>query len=64
MAERKSEKLNKRAREIEKAMRLVWSSLDSHLPWTYDKRAEGGKAFQKKCVKEYAEILLILSHLY
>ncbi len=52
-----------RAKEVERAMRLVWSSLESHLIFTHRKSTEGIK-FHKKCVREYAELLDILSKLY
>ena len=56
--------------QIVKAIRLTWSSLESHLKWTYapiDKHCreveEEDNDFHKKCVKEYAEIIKILSDL-
>lgn len=52
-----------RAKLIEKAMQLVWDSLQSHLPYTYEKEKDGYK-FHKKCVAEYAELINILSKLY
>ena len=57
---------DKKARKIEIAINLIISSLVSHLPFTYDnnlKKPES-KLFHKKCVKEYSEILKILSELY
>lgn len=55
-----------RARSIEKSIRLAWSSLESHLFYTYAKRLTIGETnrFHKKCVKEYAEIIKHLSTLY
>jgi hypothetical protein len=53
----------KRPREIERAMRLTWSSLESHLAYTHQKSAEGTK-FHIKCVKEYVQILENLGNLY
>lgn len=54
-----------RAKLIEEAMFLVWDSLHSHLPHTYCKgKDEGGAAFQKRCVQEYATLIQILSRLY
>jgi len=56
--------------EIVKAIRDIWSSLDSHLDYTHSpvkqksfRKIHGGKRFHKQCVKEYAEILLVLSKL-
>lgn len=51
-----------RAKKIEKLYRMIWSSLESHLPYTYDKYSD--RRFQKKCVKEYSEMFKILSDLY
>lgn len=52
-----------RAEDIEKAMNLVWSSLNSHLPWTYKNSSEG-KIFHRRCVSEYVELLRLLNKLY
>lgn len=54
---------NQRARLIERAIRLAYDSLQSHLRYTYAKSSEG-TAFHKKCVREYAEIISILVKLY
>ena len=54
---------HKRERKIDKAIRLTYDSLQSHLRYTYIKTTEGNK-FHKNCVKEYAEIIKILSDLY
>lgn len=55
-----------RAKEIDKAIRLVWSSLESHLYYTHsgDMIRDEDHEFHQKCVQEYSEILLILSKLY
>lgn len=59
-----------RARAIERAMRLTWSSLQTHLPYASERRKKGdwnGKAlpgFEKRAVQEYAELIFILSKLY
>lgn len=59
-------------REVIKSIRSIWSSLDSHLDYTHTpiktkskemKAIHGGKRFHKKCVEEYAEILLTLTKL-
>ena len=59
-----------RAKEVEKAIELVYESLISHLPYTYGKiegfakkRGESHK-FHQQCVKEYAEVISIISKLY
>lgn len=57
-------------REVVKAIRSVWDSLDSHLDYTHTpiktrskemKAIHGGKRFHRQCVREYAEILLTLT---
>ena len=60
-----------KAQKIERAIRINCDSMISHLPFTYGKNPEkkllnkglGGKDFHKKCVKEYAEVIKILSEL-
>lgn len=47
---------------LEEVIKSVYSSLESHLPYTYTKTSEG-KRFHKKCVREYAEIINKLSKL-
>ena len=59
----KPRKTTNRARYIERAMRLSWDSLQSHLRWTHQHSSEG-TAFHKRCVKDYAETIAILSQLY
>ena len=56
-------KADLRAKDIERAMKLVWSSLASHLNYTHSKHFDG-KPFHKRAVKEYAEILHLLSKLF
>lgn len=63
MAKKLSKK--ERARKIERATKLVWDSMQSHLPYTHeDTGGNGNNEFHKKSVKEYAELLQILSELY
>lgn len=52
-----------RAKKIDTLIRMVWSSLESHLEWTHTD-CEEGKDFHKKCIKEYSEIVKLLSELY
>lgn len=55
---------------IEKGIRLVWDSLQSHLPYAYsdpspeDLERGETKEFHIKCVKEYHEITGIFIKLY
>lgn len=56
--------------KIERAMKLVWSSLESHMIHDRDFpkkkcciKEVGNIQFHKKCIKEYSEILKILSEL-
>ena len=55
-----------KAQEIDKAIRLAWSSLESHLPYTHSGSMIRGEdhEFHKNCIKEYAEIISVLSKLY
>jgi hypothetical protein len=55
-----------RAKTIRKLISLVYDSLDSHLEYTYesDEGVKASKRFHKKCVKEYAEIINLLTRLY
>lgn len=60
--------MTKRERDIKirRIMRLIWSSLDSHLEWVDEKpkgKGEGDVKFQIKCVREYAEIIKLLSEI-
>lgn len=58
-------KIDERARKVEAAIRLSYSSLASHLQYTYGKVPKGeSRAFHKRCVKEYATIIKLLSELY
>lgn len=55
-----------REKNIKKAIRIIWESLDSHLDWTHEVSKDpckycGGKNFHKKCVQEYAEAIKLLS---
>ena len=60
----------KRAKKIDEAIRLAWSSLESHLLWTHKPLSKQSKKegethkFHKKCVNEYARSIKILSELY
>jgi hypothetical protein len=56
----------KRKDKIRRAIRLVWESLDSHLPYIDVKpesKSDGSIKFQTKCVKEYGELIYILTQL-
>jgi hypothetical protein len=52
-----------KAELVEKAMRIVWASLESHLEFTYKKHVNS-KKFHKQTIREYADLLSILSRLY
>lgn len=52
-----------RAKKVEEAIRLAWSSLESHLQYTH-KRSWEGKSFHQKCTREYSRIIQILTELY
>jgi hypothetical protein len=61
-------KAKERAKMIERALLLTWSSLESHLRFTHEvvdpKDTNETNAFHKKCVREYSEIISILTKLY
>lgn len=57
------ESVQDRSRKIEEAVRLTWSSLESHLPHCHSTSPEG-EDFHKTCVKEYARLIVLLSDLY
>ena len=46
-------------KELERAIKLTWDSLYSHIDGTYLKTKEG-RGWHKKCCKEYLEILKVL----
>jgi hypothetical protein len=52
-----------KAKILDEAIRLVWESLESHLPYTYKKSPEG-TAFHIKCVKDYCKLIELLTRLY
>ena len=56
----------KRAKIVGKAIREVWESLDSHIAPTYTTglKKPDDNAFHKKCVKEYADLIVLLTKLY
>ena len=65
----KRQKLSaERAKVVERIIRQVWSSLESHLSHTYlpikNHNLDGTNNFQKRCVREYAEIINMLTYLY
>jgi hypothetical protein len=56
---------NAHNKKISRAIKLVVSSLDSHLDWTHRTYTKGEpKNHHVKAVKEYAELISILSSLY
>lgn len=64
---KKNSTQSERAKNVEVGMNLVWSSLQSHLPYTYQKNGlarNESNAFHKKCVKEYVELMNVLLKLY
>ena len=53
-----------RAKTIDKAIRLTWESLESHLHWTSHKDTGVKKKFHKQCVKDYAKTIKLIAKLY
>ena len=50
-------------RDIDKIIRMIWDSLESHLPYTYEDHPDGIK-HHVQCVKEYAQLIELVTHLY
>jgi len=64
---------DERAKDIERLMRLTWSSLESHLAWTHSNPKDKSSCkvcktedseFHKQCIKDYSETMALLSKLY
>jgi len=55
---------DKKAKKIERAIQIIWDSLDSHLEYVYNSESKEDKDFHKQCVKEYAEVIKIITELY
>lgn len=63
---------NDKAQKIERAIRIVWESLDSHLAGTHTLSSTqkkyidevGSNRFHQKCIQEYSEVIKTLSELY
>ena len=55
-----------RPKKIAKAMNIVWASLESHLliPYIDKKYSDKDIKFHQQCVREYAELIKLLSELY
>lgn len=51
-------------RKLSKVMIGIWTSLESHLLWVYNEgKLEKNRDFQKKVIREYAEMINLLSEL-
>ena len=64
--QKKGEKY-KREKKIGKAIEMVWISLESHLITPYYGRKglfEKDNKFHQECVRDYAELIKIISELY
>jgi heme-degrading monooxygenase HmoA len=57
------DKDEKEAVILAEAIRIVWDSLESHLDWTHGEE-EAVKDFHKECVKEYVQLMQLLTNLY
>jgi hypothetical protein len=55
-------KRSDQSKNIEARIRSLWSSLESHLAYTH-KHSTEGKAFHRKCCREYAEDIYELTKL-
>lgn len=61
---KKPSRVDTRAKKIDRAIKLAYGSLESHLYWTHHVSKTLDKTWEKKYVKEYAELIKILSELY
>lgn len=65
---KRQKQASQRAKTVETLIRQVYTSLESHLEWTHrpirNRALDGSASFQKKCVSEYAGIILLLTRLY
>jgi hypothetical protein len=55
-------KRDERNKELEKTIRALWSSYESHLAYTHLRSTEG-KAWHRKCCREYADEISRLTYL-
>lgn len=55
-------KADRRAQLVDKGLRLAWESCESHFYWMHHKSREG-KAWHKKAVKDYIEMMMIYREL-
>lgn len=58
---------DRRPKVIGKAIELVWQSLESHLITPYYKSKKysiDDKKFHQQCVRDYAELIKLISELY
>lgn len=55
-----------KAKEIDKAIRLAFESLESHLQYTHGGKMirNENREFHKQCIRDYAYIIKVLSELY
>jgi len=53
----------RRAKKVEKIIRLSYDSLESHLPYTHLKTSEGTK-FHKDAILQYIEIINLAKDLW
>lgn len=53
----------RRAKKVEKIIRLAYDSLESHLPYTHLKTSEGAK-FHKDAIVQYIEIISLAKDLW
>ena len=64
----KKAEFTEKERKIGKLMISTWSSLESHILWTYKELGNANNRedakFHIECVKEYVEMLKLLSELY
>lgn len=60
---------DQRAKIIGKAIEIIWLSLESHLLTPYYSKRKitkeiGNNEFHQQCVRDYAELMLLIAKLY
>ena len=60
--------MNDRDKKVDEALRLIWSSLESHLPLTDIAKGHSqfkdDRSFHRKCCKDYIRLLQIIKELW
>lgn len=60
---------DQRAEKVDRIIRIAFDSLKTHLPYSHtvtnkQKAFIGSTSFHRKCVKDYAKIIMLATELY